>query len=161
FFEKLHPGHIKVYEESIGTVEAERQKYLKKLQESNGWLEELIDVIQQNDPNGLIVIIADHGGYVGWEYSLQSHSKTDDRDLLYSGFSTLLAIKWNGEIPESDEQLKTSVNLFRILFSHLSDDDSLLNNLQDNSSYNKLTIGEPLGIYKVLDTNGNVVFEKP
>ncbi len=161
FFEKLLPGHIKVYKEAAGTVEEERQKYLDDLQLSNLWLEELIRVIQQNDPNGLIVIIADHGGYVGWEYSLQSHSKTEDRDLLYSGFSTLLAIKWNGKIPESDEKLRSSVNLFRILFSHLSGDTSLLDNLQDNSSYNQLKFGEPKGVFKVLDNDGNVVFEEP
>jgi len=73
FCEKFQPGHIKVYKEAAGTVEEERQTYLADLQQSNKWLEELISIIQQNDPNGLIVIIADHGGYVGWEYSLQSH----------------------------------------------------------------------------------------
>lgn len=161
FFEKLQPGHIKVYKEAAGTIEEERQEYLNELQQSNVWLEELIGIIQQKDPNGLIVIVADHGGYVGWEYSLQSHSKTNDRDLLYSGFSTLLAIKWNEEIPNSDDQLKSSVNLFRVLFSHLSEDTTLLDNLQDNSSYNQLKLGKPLGVFKVLDSDGNVVFEKP
>lgn len=161
FFERLLPGHVATYPDKSKTVASERQNYLNNLQVANTWLLELIEAIDRHDPNGLIIIVADHGGYVGWEYSLQSQSKTDDRDLLYSGFSALLAIKWNGEAPEIDRHLKTTVNLFRVLFSHFSGDETLLENLQEDSSINSLKIGTPTGVYKVLDEDGNVIFETP
>lgn len=161
FFEKLQPGHISTYKKSGGSVNQEKEEYLDELQKANEWLKELITLILDNDTNALIVIIADHGGYVGWEYSLQSSTKTQDRDLLYSSFSTMLAIRWNDKKEaENMDMLKTSVNLFRVVLAHLSQDASLLQNLQENGSYLRISEGAPVGLYKVLDESGEVVFEK-
>lgn len=161
FFERLIPGHINTYPDKSKTFEIQRNKYLSDLQKANLWLEELITLIQSHDPEGIIIIIADHGGYVGWEYSLQSFIKTQDRDLLYSAYSALLAIYWAGEAPESDQYLKTSVNLFRILFSHLAEDLSLLDHLQEDTSVNRLREGEPTGVYKMIGSDGTIIFEEP
>src|SRR5690606_9637914 len=161
FFEKLQPGHISTYKETAGTIEEEKEKYLDKLQNVNEWLQDLINVILENDDQALIIIIADHGGYAGWDYTLQSSVKTQDRDLLYSAFSTKLAIRWNdNNASENMDKVKTNVNLFRVLLSHLSQDDSLLENLQENGSYFIIYEGAPTGIYKVLDNSGKVTFEK-
>ncbi|HEX8014863.1 MAG TPA: hypothetical protein VF465_06480, partial [Flavobacterium sp.] len=52
-------------------------------------------------------------------------------------YSNLIAIKWNDEMHNQyDKKLKTNVNIFRILFSYLSEDKSLLDNLENDGSYN-------------------------
>lgn len=118
-------------------------------------------MIQESDPNGLILIMADHGGYVGYEHMLEIRDKTLDRERLYSAFSTQLSIKWpNGEAPEIDKHFKSGINTFRILFSYLAEDNKYLNHLQDDGSYTIIKNGAPQGIYKVIDGEGNVVFEK-
>jgi hypothetical protein len=62
------------------------------------------------------------------------------------------------EQPKQD--IKTSVNLFRILFSALSEDESLLKHLQADNSYLKVNENAPSGIYKVIDEDNNAVFKK-
>ena len=118
-------------------------------------------MIQEKDPEGLILIMADHGGYLGYEYMLEVRNKTLDRDRLYSAFSTQLSIKWpNGEVPQIDKHFKSGINTFRILFSYLAEDHKYLENLQDNSSYTIISQGAPKGVYKCIDNDGNVTFVK-
>lgn len=160
FLEKLKPGHIATRGNESKGAEHERKNYLKELEESNEWLKESVDIITKNDPNGLIVIIADHGGFVGLDYMHQCKQKQTDSDLINTVFSAALAIKWPSNAPEYDDKLKTNVNLFRVLFSYLSEDEAYLDNLQEDSSYTIIEKGEPFGTYKVLDSKGNVVLEK-
>ncbi len=161
FFEKILPGHITTFKDKAKPKEIEREGYLDNLRKANEWLKELVANISAHDPGAMIVMVADHGGYVGWDYTQQSHIKSQDRDLLYSAFSSALAIKWPENIlPEENTQFKTSVNLFINLFAYLSDDYSLLNEYQEDASYIEIKEGAPQGIYKVIDGEGNIVFEK-
>ncbi|MEH6538124.1 MAG: hypothetical protein V7719_17115 [Psychroserpens sp.] len=161
FLEKILPAHIVVPETSSRGVEGEREFYLEKLVKANQWLTQVVNTITSNDPNGLIVICADHGGFVGFKSTSNSNGKTEDRDLLHSVFSSVLAVKWpDNQAPNYDEDLKTSVNLFRVLFSYLSEDEKYLEYLQSNKSYLRITKDAPGGIYEVVDNNGNVVFNK-
>jgi hypothetical protein len=71
---------------------------------------------------------------------------------LNSIFGAKLAIKWNGvHHSEYDSQLKSSVNLFRILFSYLSEDKLLLNNLQPDASYNSYDASDFSKVYKAIE----------
>lgn len=162
FFEKLLPGHIFNNKSKNRTTSSERNRYHKNLEYANQWLKELIFLIEKEDPNALIVIIADHGGYVGMEYTLLSQSKNTDRDFLYSIFSSALAIKWPTNEQPSEEELtfRSSVNLFLNLFSYLAEDNSILTHKQENASFLKIKEGAEEGVYKVIDENGNIVFEK-
>jgi hypothetical protein len=152
FIEKFNPGHINPSKIKGSTVEKERAEYLKSLQIANAWLKKTITIIEKNDPNAIIIIGADHGGYVGFEYTSQAQNKITDRKLLNSIFGAKLAIKWNGvQHTEYDAQLKTSVNLFRILFSYLSEDKLLLNNLQPDDSYNSYDPSDFSKVYKAIE----------
>jgi hypothetical protein len=76
-------------------------------------------------------------------------------------FSSALAIKWpNNDVPEYDDRLKSSVNLFRVLFSYLSEEDSYLQHLQEDKSYLIIEEGAPNGVYEVIDEAGAVNFEE-
>ncbi|MEZ4818163.1 MAG: sulfatase-like hydrolase/transferase [Flavobacteriaceae bacterium] len=161
FMEILDPGHVTSRKsESLGKVK-EKEQYFEKLERCNTKLVKIIDFLTIKDPEALIVILADHGGYVGYEYMLENRHKTDDRDLWYSAFSSQLAIKWpDGKQPEEAAYFKTSINLFRILFSYLSNNSQYLQNLQEDASFTIIEKGAPKGIYKVIDSTGAIVFKK-
>jgi hypothetical protein len=44
----------------------------------NDWLKKIVLFITKNDPSGIIVIGADHGGFVGFKYALQAQNKITD-----------------------------------------------------------------------------------
>ena len=95
------------------------------------------------------------------DYSLQCKEKMLDRDLIYSIYTSALAIKWpNGDEPKYADLLQTNVNLFRVLFSYLSDDQTYLNHLQEDSSYTVIEEGAPFGVYEYINPKGQTVFIK-
>jgi hypothetical protein len=161
FIEFFNPGHISNIEMDSSGKEGERLEWLQSLETANEKLLALVKSIKEKDSNSLIIIMADHGGFVGMDFSRQIYTKTDDRDLIYSIFSSNLSIHWpNNGPPEFDSQLKSSVNVFRIIFSYLSEDDSYLLNLQENASFVIIKEDAPAGVYKYIDEAGNIVFEK-
>jgi hypothetical protein len=159
FVERIIPGHISTWQSSSEGKDLEREKYLNRINEANLWLKETISLINKYDSDALIIIAADHGGFVGYDYSTQSSEKPKNKDNTFSMFSSLLAIKWPENPNQYDKDLKTSVNLFRTLFAYLSEDKSLLRNLQDDRSYLAVDKNAPLGIYVVIDENDNAVFK--
>lgn len=161
FIEQISPGHIPTFKRDSKGKEEERVAYLEKLQWANDWLKDIINTISEKDKNAIIVMVADHGGFVGYDYSLQSMVKQDDVTLINSAFSSALAIKWPQHTPpEYHSKLNTSVNLFRVLFSYLSEDTSYLSDLQEDSSYIIIKEGAPKGVYEMIDEQGKIVFDK-
>ncbi|RZJ65110.1 MAG: hypothetical protein EOO50_15150 [Flavobacterium sp.] len=152
FVEKFDPGHIAVHENYSQGKAGERQLYLMKLKIANDWLRETVDFIVANDPDAMIIIGADHGGFVGFDYSWQIYDKITDKQLLHSAFGAKLAIRWNGNDSKTyDSKLKTSVNLFRCVFSYLSEDPKYLDHVQSDASYNTYDKNDETKIYKALD----------
>lgn len=153
FVEKLLPHHIHF----AASKDEERITYLEKIEEVNNWLKNAIHFISENDPDAIIIILADHGGWVGLN-SYPEMFSTNNYDEIRSIYSVLAAIKWNGNLKENmDADLRSNVNLFRVLFATLSDKPELLENLEDNSSYN-LKQGTFLNAVRaVLDNQGNLV----
>ncbi len=161
FIEIFNPGHITNTIDDSKGIEGEREHYIESLYESNRKLTELTKTILANDPQALIVLMADHGGFVGMTNTSESYTKNTDRDFVNSIFTTILSIHWpNGVAPEFDAKLKTSVNLFRVLTSYLSEDASYLEYLQDDVSYIVISDGAPKGVYEYLDNEGNAIFKK-
>jgi len=159
FVEKLLPHHIHFVPQE-NQVEAERVEYSEKIEAVNSWLKEVITLIEDADPEAIIVILADHGGWVGMT-SYPHMFSTDDPGHLNSIFASIAAIKWNGHLQESyDDELRSTVNLFRVLFASLAQNDSYLQQMEDNSSYNlHWESWYRKSVYKVIDDNGNATFE--
>ena len=161
FIEQISPGHISTLQSNSSGIELERELYLKKLKEANKWLKNTISSIEENDKNAIVIILADHGGFVGLEYTMATKIKQDNDDLVKTVFTTAFAVKWpDGIAPKYDSKLKTNVNLFRILFTYLSGNESYLKNLQEDKSYITIHTGAPFGVYENIDENGNVVFNR-
>ncbi len=161
FIEIFNPGHITNTITDSKGVDGEREHYIESLTESNKKLTELTKTILAKDPEALIVLMADHGGFVGMTNTAESYTKNTDINFVKSIFSTILSIHWpNGDSPVYDHKFKTSVNLFRILTAYLSEDESYLENLQPDNSYIIINHGAPQGVYEYLDGDGKLVFKK-
>ncbi len=161
FIEFFNPGHIVGSKEKSDGKEAQRKLWLESLERANDKLKLLISDILENDPDALILMMGDHGGFVGMDYTHQIYVKTQERDIVHSIFSSQLSIRWpEGLQPKENLGFRSSVNVFRILFAHLSGETKYLENLQPDESYVIINEGAPKGIYKYIDDAGNIVFEK-
>lgn len=160
FIEIFNPKHIDGLDLGENTIELKRIAYQESLEEANVLLTKSIQFIKKNDPTALVIIMADHGGYVGMKTTREGNEKTQDRDKIYSIFSSILSIHWpNNEVPNFDEKLKTSVNVFRVIFSYLSENEAYLTNLEENSSYIQLNKNAEPGVYRYIDESGAIDFE--
>lgn len=160
FIEKTVPGHIKNSKWSTRGKDIEREKYLEKLETANNWLTSVIELINEHDENPLIIITADHGGYVGLAYL----SELDERKLnameTTSVYSALLSIKWPNDEKPQNVNFKSSVNLFRNLFYYLSEDPLLLESYQTDKSFIYTMENNFVEVYECLDENGNYGYKK-
>jgi len=155
FIEKIIPGHVAGNKPFSLGVQGERESYISRVKEANIWLEQMIKYIDKKDPGAIVVIAADHGGFIGFEYLGEAEILTQDPVLKRSMFGALLAIRWNNpEYAGYDARLRTSVNLFRTIFSFLAEDKSYLNNLQKDESYMRTL--HPNEVYKYIDANGKI-----
>lgn len=153
FIEKLLPHHISF----SASKEEERLLYLEKIKEVNQWLEKTVSFISEKDPDALIVILADHGGWVGLG-SYEEMFSTQNPDQIKTVFSNLAAIKWNGNNPETGKSvLRSNVNLFRVLFAGLAQNQEYLKYTEDDSSYNLKNGFFFNSVRAVIDSDGNVL----
>ena len=157
FLEKMIPGHIHNNAPSLG-VDGERAGYLERVGEANIWLTGVLDFIAKNDPDALVIVGADHGGFAGFEYMGQTENVLKDTKLIKSMYGAMLAIKWNDSgYKEYDSGLKSSVNLFRTVFAYLSQNKTYLDAYQKNESYIRTL--RPEGVYKYINDKGEPVIE--
>lgn len=152
FVEKLLPHHISF----SASKEEERDQYIEKIKEVNDWLKTTLDYISEKDPKAIVIVLADHGGWVGIN-SYREMFSTYDETQLKSVFSSLAAVKWNGHLKDkSDSELKSSVNLFRVLFSVLSENSEYLKYTEDNSSYILREGSFTKSVEAVIDNEGKI-----
>lgn len=161
FIEKILPTHIENLSSKSSGIQGERKAYIERLEESNEWLKQTIKKITDQDRDGIIVLVADHGGYVGLESAEDLYSKIEDTTLKKSIFSSLLAIRWpTNKPPQYDDALQSNVNLFRVLFAYLSQNRSYLNYLEENKSYITIKKEAPKGVYEYIDNDGQPSYKK-
>ncbi|MEM7185192.1 MAG: hypothetical protein AAF466_00930 [Bacteroidota bacterium] len=160
FIELFLPGHIATTAQESTGVASEREWWINNLREVNDKLRSLLTHIEANDPEALVVLLSDHGGYVGMEFMRELRTKTNDRDKVFSAFSAMLAVKWPERLPETEVEFKSGVNFFRILFSQLAQEPSYLDHLEDDGSYHLVDRNAPKGVYRYIDGAGQVVFER-
>ncbi|GAA4245744.1 MULTISPECIES: hypothetical protein [Winogradskyella] len=158
FIEKTVPGHISHRKDISEGKVIERTKYLDKLEIANDWLKSIVSQINQFDEQALIIIVADHGGYVGLDYTLESIERKQNNLEIKSAFSSMLSIKWPKDVDSEDLMYKSNVNLFRYIFYTLSKNEDLLINSVANSSFLPLKESGSANYYEYIDDNGRFVF---
>ena len=142
FIEKTIPSHIQYTKAASLGVEMERETYLERLEEANDWLTQLITLIHTYDTDPLIILVGDHGGYVGLSYVKEVEQIKLSPLEATSVFSSLLSIKWPQGLNAEGIEFRSNVNLFRQLFAVMSGDKQWLNNLEANESFVPLYDGE-------------------
>ncbi|GAK90037.1 hypothetical protein JCM19297_659 [Nonlabens ulvanivorans] len=142
FIEILEPGHITGLKTKDTSAKKERDLYIDNLKRINTTLQSIVEYISTTDPEGIIIMAADHGGFVGYDYTGESYSNlTEDASLHQAIYGALLAIKAPNEFaPPYQENVKSSIGLFPALFSYLANDTARINKL-DNSSYQLIKRG--------------------
>lgn len=160
FVEILEPGHIPGLPYKGSSPIKQREDYISKLNHTSTKLLQMIDHITQQDPNSIIIIAADHGGFVGFNYATQCYEKPiNDATLKSSIFRALLAVKAPSEFESCKDHLKSSVSLFPTLFYYLGNKSMKEQNM-DNSSYQLIKSGSQGGVYRYYDDHGTSVTEK-
>lgn len=159
FIEKTIPSHIYYRKSKSLGVEGEKQAYLDRVLETNIWLEDLINKINEYDANPMIVIVADHGGFVGLSYTLEAVNKKLSEEETISAFSSMLSIKWPKNMNTGVLEFKTNVNLFRNIFSVLAEDATLLKHKEANNSYIPLKENGETFFYQCIDEDYNTAYK--
>ncbi|PQJ31005.1 hypothetical protein BST92_03235 [Nonlabens arenilitoris] len=160
FIEILEPGHIPNEMGKDTSIKKERDKYIEKLKSTNEDLIQMTSMITNHDPNAIVVIAADHGGFVGFNYSTECFIEPSNKTYLHQAiFSALLTIKAPTEFQSYHNNIKSTISVFPTLFNYLAQ-DSVTKNKLDNSSYQLIKSGTQRGIYKYYDENGIPVTEK-
>ncbi|PRP68192.1 sulfatase-like hydrolase/transferase [Nonlabens agnitus] len=159
FLEILEPGHIPnngiAADSEIYTAD-----YKSQLLGVTEKLINLVNFIEEKDPNGIIIIAADHGGYVGFENSLEPyHTVVEDPDLKRSIYGSLFAIKAKNDFHRYGPHIRTSVTVFPVLFQYLAQQPPTDPEL-DNSSFMFIKNGSERGVYQYFDPNGLPITER-
>ena len=131
YFTYVHiqgPGHSSL-SPTLENLEAFRKKHPKRLQKSNDTIAIFVQAILTKDPGAVIILNADHGA---WGLGSYSHAPAEilegveDRLIGLDHLGVLLAIRWPGGPTKYDRNIRTNVNVFRYIFSYLSQSEILL-----------------------------------
>lgn len=160
FIEKTIPSHIAYTQSSSAGIEKERIEYLQRLETASNWVKGLVTLIEDYDSNALIIIVADHGGYVGLTYTKEIENKQLTALETISVFSSLLAIKWPDQQVPAELNIESNVNLFRNVLSYLSEDEKLLDNLEEDKSYLPRYEGGKGVFYECINEDYKVVYKE-
>ena len=161
FVQFFNPGHIHSQSSTSLGRDKEADLWQESMQRAQVKINDLVGRILERDPEALIMIMGDHGGFVGLNYTNEIYQKTQDRDLIYSIFSSQLSIRWPQQLkPEVSIPFTTSVNVFRLLFAHLGHAPKYAQNLAPDASFVILEDETHRGVYEYLNDQGQVVCEK-
>ena len=159
YFSYLHfylPNHVYEFHYGICDQEQETKAYPRRMERANRLTIELLDSIIKTDPKAMIILASDHGPTLFNKCAMDVPLKTREEIIERQG--AFLAIKWNGEYDgRFDSRVKTSANLFRYIFAHLTGDDSILDNPPPDNAYYKVGEGE---IRQSID-NGTLILDRP
>ena len=162
FFKSSLPGH---YGERWQKIKKDKLNYIKELKKATRQSISIIDIVQQKDPNSIVIVLGDHGAwkYRGiWTGKSKNIHKNFKRNKITANqvardlFGVFLSIKWQNE-NTPDYNIKSHVNLFRYVFSYLSKNRyPLESKLKDESifyykkNYISVKDGKPLDHWKTL-----------
>ena len=112
----------------------EIEKYAQRLEQANSLITRSIDIIEEDDPNAIIILASDHGPYILNHCSNSIPLLT--REEVAERQGAFLAIRWSKDYDgRYDKDIKSSANLFRYIFSYLAGHEKLLANKPDDDAF--------------------------
>jgi hypothetical protein len=161
FVEILHPGHISFTKDREDAIAFEKNKYREEIKSISSQLIDMVQFIELNDPEAIILIVADHGGFVGYTHTGAAYTQPEkDLALKESVFNALYAVKAPVGFDPFQKTVKSSIGVFPALFDYLSGDLAPSISSFDNSSYLLIKSDAKRVLHQYYDTHGNSVMEK-
>jgi len=158
FIEFLSPAHIAVTASQSQGIAVELTAYVERLKAANKVILEMTQLISKNDPDAIILLVADHGGFVGLNYTGEAYlNTTDDVAIKNSIYSSLFAIKAPADFSNHQKAITSSVGVFANIFAYLSRKKPIAVN--DNGSYMNVSQGDKKGVYRYFNIDGQPVTE--
>jgi len=158
-----HSKGSKDWNELAGFLET----YPEQVELANSEILGIVDHVIQNDPSAFVVLMGDHGAVrfrdvwqTGDEQDLHeilSIRQVEEDKLALDLFGILLAIRYPSDHDHRyDNAIMSPVNLFRYVFSVLSDDEELLEAKAEDKSffrtgYVAVEDGQPLNHWDEID----------
>ena len=96
----------------------------------NNDLKQSIEYIRKNDPNGIIIIQADHGSNYSYRFTNENYN-----ERITKFFGILFAIKWPDECKYLESEEISPVNLFPYVFACLSNTKPNYETMEPNNSF--------------------------
>ncbi|GAA3569893.1 hypothetical protein GCM10022395_19410 [Snuella lapsa] len=159
FIEKTLPSHVMYSKRLSKGISQERIEYLDRLELANEWIKRLFEKIKKFDEEAFVVIVADHGGYVGLEYTLEAVNRKLNPTEIKSAFSSMLSIKWPQKINSKGLKFKSNVNLFRNVFYSLTENKNLEKKTLEDTSFIPYFENGNYSFYKCIDKDYNIIFK--
>lgn len=117
-------------------LEEFRANYGEKIHKANIHLLKLIDIILRNDNDPIIIVAGDHGPW-GYRLKMDGSGKIiPDSLFALDRFGVLMSIHFPKDYQKNlTSLLKTHVNLFRYVFTYLSDNNQIIENKVEDDSF--------------------------
>lgn len=127
----------------------ETDLFSERLIEANSEMREDLETILRKDPNSIIIVAGDHGGYLTKNCFLLSGSYGSDeitRLDIQDRFGTFLAIKWPMQDFKQYDDITVLQDLFPSVFSYIFQDPNL-----QKAKVETMTLENMLSGVKVID----------
>jgi hypothetical protein len=161
FVEILHPGHISFSKDREDAIAFEKNKYREEIKSISSQLIDMVQFIEVNDPEAIILIVADHGGFVGYTHTGAAYAQPEkNRALKESVFNALYTVKASPDFDPFQKTVKSTIGVFPTLFAYLSGAPPPRSSSFDNSSYLLIKSTGNTELYQYYDSYGNSVIEK-
>ncbi len=122
------PGHAEMTftdEKGVCNEEVKIQNYKYNIMSANRIITKLVDMIIDSDPSALIILASDNGPFIFNRCASLSPLLTREEVVERQG--AFLAIRWGKDYDgRYDNDIKSSANLFRYVFSYLLGHEKLL-----------------------------------
>jgi len=141
YFHFLSPGHSNQIRLSDEQLLIFREEFVPKVRATNALMERLIKFVLEWDPDALIILNADHGGFgLGW-VPARKFEGVPDYLAAIDHMGVLLAIRWPDTPPTNQPEIQSNVNLFRNVFAFLSDDEGAIDTRVSDHGYIRTDTG--------------------
>jgi hypothetical protein len=146
----------------------EKEIYFKGMKKANIEMKNDIFSLIKNDPNSIIVLLGDHGPYLTKNCrELRKYDvNTIDKYDLQDRYGTFLSIHWPKDIPNIEQNIMITQDIFPAILSNITNNKNLFNELKVERKFfdgfmNKVNGVNVLnGIIKGGKDDGKALFDK-
>jgi hypothetical protein len=133
---RLKAKSEKIINQKLGEF---RDTYYQKIESANQQLLKFMNFIIEKDPDSIVILLGDHGSW-GFRNKKDTQSRPISNQLYtLDRFGVLAGIRGPDELSDLMENgtIKSHINLFRYVFAHLSDDQTILSTKAPDDSYDQ------------------------